>query len=249
MEKDGSSAPIDLQLLLAYQWAADLEDSLGMKELGGVYRERARELKDAVRALYWDPGRRLFSDTPRHESFSHHANSLAVIAGLVQGAQARELMETTLSDDSLAAATIYFRYYLHRAMAKAGLGGRYLDMLDPWRNMLSDGLTTWAEWEGSDSRSDCHAWGASPNIEVFRILLGIDSAAPGFGRVLVQPNLGALKAAAGTMPHPAGEIKVRLDRDGDSLEAEVTLPAGVSGDFVWKEERRTLRAGRNELKF
>ena len=34
---------------------------------------------------------------------------------------------------------------LARAMVHAGLGDRYLDTLGPWKEMLSEGLTTWAE--------------------------------------------------------------------------------------------------------
>jgi hypothetical protein len=51
-------------------------------------------------------------------------------------------------------------------------------MLDEWRSQMSRGLTTWAEKQ-EPTRSDCHAWGASPNIEVYRIVLGIDTDAPG----------------------------------------------------------------------
>jgi hypothetical protein len=54
------------------------------------------------------------------------------------------------------------------------------------------GLTIWAEMP-EPSRSDCHAWGASPNIEFYRILLGIDSYAPGFNKIKIAPSLGELK--------------------------------------------------------
>ena len=49
------------------------------------------------------------------------------------------------------------------------------------------------------------------------------------------------------MPHPRGEIKVHLARNAGGYSASVDLPDGVSGDFVWKGERRELRAGRNKL--
>ncbi len=54
------------------------------------------------------------------------------------------------------------------------------------------GLTTWAEIDDLNrARSDCHAWGSSPNIELYRIVLGIDSDAPGFSKVKIEPHLGA----------------------------------------------------------
>ena len=42
-------------------------------------------------------------------------------------------------------------------LREVGLGDRYLASLGPWREMLGQGLTTWAEWSGADTRSDCHA--------------------------------------------------------------------------------------------
>jgi hypothetical protein len=45
-------------------------------------------------------------------------------------------------------------------------------------------------------------WGASPNYELFRTVLGIHSAAPGFRRVIVRPYLGKLTHASGAIPHP-----------------------------------------------
>ena len=64
----------------------------------------------------------------------------------------------------IAPATFYFRFYLHRALRKAGFGDHYLDWLKPWHDMLALGLTTWAE-KPEPTRSDCHAWSAHPNIE------------------------------------------------------------------------------------
>ena len=244
--QDGSTAPIDLQLMLAYQYAADLEDALGLPEMAGIYRARVTELRQTVRRKYWAEDRGLFSDDVEHRHFSQHANTLATLAGVVEGNEARAVMERTIEDNSLAPASIYFRYYVHRALVKAGLGDRYLELLDPWRRMLSDGLTTWAERDFR-SRSDCHAWGSSPNVELFRTVLGIDSAAPGFAKVVVEPRLGSLRRAAGTIPHPRGEVSVVLETTGATMHAEVTLPSGVDGEFVWKSRRRRLSPGRNVL--
>ena len=240
---DGSAASIDLQLLLAQQWAAAMEESLGSKALAGEYRASAKALAAAIRSLYYDSSRRLYADTPSKKSFSQHANSLAVLAGLEAPP---DLMDRVLTDASLTQCSIYFRYYLHAAARKAGLGDRYLDLLGQWRDMLARGLTTWAE-KADPTRSDCHAWGASPNIEVFRTLLGVDSAAPGFRRVLVQPHLGKLERAAGTIPHPAGEITVRFERKGNGLTGEIRLPEKIYGDFVHGKQRLALKPGFNKV--
>jgi alpha-L-rhamnosidase len=243
---EGNSAPLDLQLLLGYQWAAELEAALGNKALAEEDRQAATRLRDSVRHLYWDASRRLFADTPDKRAYSQQANALAVLAGVSEGAEARDLIERVASDLSLVQCSIYFRHYLHSAMNKAGAGDRYLDMLGPWRTMLDRGLTTWAE-TADPTRSDCHAWGASPNYELFRTMLGIDSAAPGFARVVIRPFLGKLTHLTGAIPHPKGEIAVTLTLDNGKLEAGVTLPAGVEGRFEWHGQELDLHPGENHL--
>ena len=119
-------------------------------------------------------------------------------------------------------------------------------MLDEWRAQLARGLTTWAE-SPEPSRSDCHAWGASPNIELFRTVLGIDSAAPGFRRVLDPAVSGQADRVAGAIPHPNGEMAVSLALRDGRLHATIALPQGTTGEFEWKGQRRELRAGANDL--
>jgi hypothetical protein len=191
----------------------------------------------------------LFADQPEHRTYSQQVNTLAVLAHIVEGEQARAVMEKTISDPSLAQSTIYFRAYTNSALRKAGLGDKYLDMLGPWREMLQDGLTTWAEWNGPDARSDCHAWGASPNFEMIRTIAGIESMAPGFQKVRVAPNPGTLHEIEARMPHPKGEIVVKLKQSNGALSADIDLPDGVSGEFDWKAVKKNLSGGGNHLSF
>jgi hypothetical protein len=212
-ESDGSSAPFDLLLLLAYRWAADLEQAVGLAPLSEVYRTRERQLRKTAQDLYWDAGRQLYADTPKKDKFSHHSNTLAVLGDVITGDAAGKLMLKTLSEPGLAQSALFFRFYVHLALRKAGEGDRYLDQLGDWRDMLNRNLTTFAETAdrpGRSSRSDCHAWSASPNIEMFRTVLGVDSAAPAFSKVRVEPHLGSLTRVTGSVPHPKGAIEVAL---------------------------------------
>ncbi len=110
------------------------------------------------------------------------------------------------------------------------------------------GLTTWAETSDLEgTRSDCHAWGASPNIELYRTVLGIDSDAVGFKRVRIEPHLGDIREIGGTIPHPDGSISVRYQVQGGRLQATVELPDGVDGTLVWKGKKKRLHSGINNL--
>jgi alpha-L-rhamnosidase len=90
---------------------------------------------------------------------------------------------------------------------------------------------------------------ASPNCELLRTVVGIESIAPGFERVSISPNLEKLENVTASMPHPKGELKVDLRRDGEKgLIADVRLPPGISGEVVFGGVYCSLIAGPNHVK-
>ena len=245
---DGSSAILDLQLLWAYQWAAEMEGQLGLKYYAGLYRQKAAQLKQTIQRKYWSAANGLYADTKEKSSFSQHANSLAILTRMLTTADTRTVGRRLLADTTLTQCSIYFKYYLHQALVKAGLGDGYMDWLGIWRKNIQMGLTTWAEDSNVEfTRSDCHAWSSSPNIEFFRTVLGIDSDAPGFSRVRVEPHLGKLTNARGDIPHPKGKIAVDYRLDGGKWKISVSLPAGTTGSLIWKGKVHELKAGENRI--
>ncbi|MGE5428809.1 MAG: alpha-L-rhamnosidase C-terminal domain-containing protein, partial [Methylococcaceae bacterium] len=105
--------------------------------------------------------------------------------------------------------------------------------LDPWKQMIKSGLSTFAEKQ-DPTRSDCHAWSASPNYDFLATVAGIRPFSVGFKTIKMEPALGELKFIKGQMPHPLGMIVFDLKRDGDNgIKGEVTLPDGLWGTFVW----------------
>ena len=184
----------------------------------------------------------------RRTCFSQHANALAILTGVASGAEAADIARRLLTDTGLAPASIYFRYYLHQALTRAGFGNDYLRWLDKWREDIGMGLTTWAEMSDvAASRSDCHAWGASPNIEFFRTVLGIDSDAPGFTRVKIEPHLGNIKTISGEMPHPAGQISVSYQLEDGQWKIAIGLPPGTNGRLIWHSGSYSLTSGMNRF--
>jgi alpha-L-rhamnosidase len=247
---DGRSAMLDLQLLWAFQVAAELEENLGLKDLAEVYRNKASQLASVIRTLYWVEGKDMLADTSDKTLFSQHTNSLGILTGVIAGDEAKRVAQKLLTDQSLAPASIYFKYYLHRALVKAGMGNDYLKWLGKWEENIQLGLTTWAEMSDvSRSRSDCHAWGSSPNIELYRIVLGIDSDAPGFSKVKIEPHLGDLKNIRGSMPHPQGTLSSSYRFEKKKWLIELTLPKGVTGAFVWQGKIYPLKEEKNVFQF
>jgi alpha-L-rhamnosidase len=246
--KTGHSAAMDLQLLWAYQIGASLEENLGMKEYARRYRTAANHLKNTIRAKYWDSKKKLFADTPEKDFFSQHTNTLAILTGTTTGNDAIAVSKKIISDTSLTQATIYFKYYVHQALIKTGFGNDYLQWLNVWKENINQGMTTWAEKSDiNKSRSDCHAWGSHPNIELFRTVLGIDAASPGFQKIKIEPHLGDLKNISGEMPHPNGKISVAYEYTS-TWKVRIDLPAKTSGIFIWKGKKYSLKEGRNDFR-
>lgn len=246
--KNGNSAVLDFQLLWAYQIAAEMENKLGMQAFAQKYQAAANQLQQTIRKKYWDASKKLFADTPEKDLFSQHTNSLAILTGTIINSDATLLAKKILTDTSLTQATIYFKYYVHQALAKAGLGNDYLNWLGIWHENLKQGMTTWAEISDiNNTRSDCHAWGAHPNIEFFRIVLGIDSDAPGFNKVKIEPHLGSLKNASGEIPHPNGKIAVDYRYENNKWNIKIDVPKNTAGTFTWKNKKYELKPGENNF--
>jgi alpha-L-rhamnosidase len=254
-EADGGSIPLSLQLALALREAGDLEAALGDPERAARHRARADAIVEAVRKAAWDGGRGLVADTPARRTFSQQANILALLAGAVPAGQEKAVLDRILAmprpsikkagatGDGVALASVYFRFYLSRVLEKLGEGDRYLPELEPWREMLEVGLTTFAEIPDASVRSDCHAWSAHPDYDLLRIVAGIKPGSPGFRTVRVEPHLGTLGHLEAALPHPSGPISVSYRRDGTALEAKITLPPGLTGEFAWRGSVRPLKPG------
>ena len=265
-EKDGQSAAITLQFVGALRDAAELEAAFGDGRRAEVYRQKAQAAADAVWRLCWDEGRGLVADRPSKDRFSQQTNILAILTDaapadrqravldrlMAAGMPSARELETPLPEGAVQSrptkASYYFRFYLARALDKLGRGDEYLIQLEPWREMLRLGLSTWAETPFDSTRSDCHAWSAHPNYDLLTIVAGIRPASPGFKTVRIEPHLGTLGALDATMPHASGPIAVSYHRVGETLEATVTLPPGIPGEFAWRGQTRTLQPGRQSFR-
>ena len=143
-------------------------------------------------------------------------------------------------------ASFYYRFYLARALVHAGLGDHYVDTLAPWRTMLAEGLTTWAETP-EPTRSDSHAWSAHPTYDLLTSVAGVGPGSPGFASVLLQPQLGRLRTVKADVPTPKGVIHVDYEVSVRGVRALIDLPAGLAGQLLWNGAPHVLKPGHLEL--
>lgn len=239
--RDGNSSILSMQFAYAAQRAAELFRYYGESAKADKYSEIAQKLTKAVYEKCWDESHGYLADTPSKKAFSMHAQIFGVLTNTIPENDQKAFVLHFMNDKSLIQPTMYFRFYLTQALKKTGLADHYLETLGLWNDMLNKGLTTFAE-NPDPTRSDCHAWSASPDYDFLATVAGIRPASPGFKTVEIQPALGKLNFIKGQLPHPAGMISFDLKRKGtDGLTGEVILPEGLTGIFSWNGKAIELK--------
>jgi alpha-L-rhamnosidase len=252
-DEHGNSASITLHFVMALREAAELESAHGDKQRAEQYLLAATKAAQGVQRLCWNEKYGLIADTPGQKLYSQHANLLAVLLDVIPMQRQREVMSKVLSVSDpvfkmggdlppMEKASYYYRFYLARALAHAGMGDRYLELLGPWKEMLALGLTTWAETP-EPTRSDSHAWSAHPNYDLLTIVAGIRPATLGFEKVVVEPHLGNLQNVTVTFPWKESEIQVGYHLERGTWTIRVNLPSSLQGEFVWQGKRYPLHTG------
>ncbi len=244
---DGSSSIISLQYILALQNASELFQFFGKIELAKHYKKLSKKLSKKVYENCWSREKGLLADTPEKKSFSQHANIFAILTELFDQEKSKVIIEKILNDKSITQTTFYFKFYLVRAMVKAGRGDDYLKLLDDWQQMINLGLTTFAETP-EPTRSDCHAWSAHPNYDFLATVCGIMPASPGFNSLIIEPHFGNLEFIEGKMSHPNGDIVVKFKKiDENSIEGVIIVPENLNAKFKWKKYEINLKYGENQI--
>ncbi len=243
-----ASSPVNLFLLLALQKAAEIEDAVGLPGTRDYFSAEAHTLGESIRSVFYCPDRGVFADDPTHLHFSQHAQSLAVLTGLLKGDEARQTMELSLTDTSFNATSLYFRFYFIQALFRCGLESRFAGSIQDWQSMVDLGLKATAEHPDlRTTRSDCHAWSAHPYFFFLTEIAGIQPATPGFQSIRIRPRWTGCRTIQARMPHPAGSIRMDVELTATTCRGHIELPEGTSGTFEYGQCHIPLKSGQNIL--
>ncbi|KAJ6023838.1 hypothetical protein N7540_004635 [Penicillium herquei] len=193
---------------LALQRAAQLCDFVGRKDTGAEYRERAGKLNAAVmehcfRGEFIVDG----PDSPPEER-SQHSQVFAVLCGALKGEEARTILRRALTDPSFVRCSYAMSFYVFEAALAVGIYDELRDsFLGPWRTMIGQNLTTWAE-SAAMPRSDCHAWSAVPIHDFVTNIAGLAPVEPGFKRIRLSPRRDIWPEMSGSFTAGKGSISI-----------------------------------------
>ena len=248
----GESCVTTLQYLGALSNAADLEAAFSDPAFAAELRARAAQVRVGIYAKCWVPSRGILADNPDKTVFSQQANIIGVLYDVIPKVQQQAVLRKLLAiepgttPNGVLSASYYFRFYLARALDHAGMADDYLPSLKPWRQLLALHFSTWPEIPG-ETRSDSHAWSAHPLYDLLTLVAGIEPASPGFQTVRITPHLGPLPSLTAAFPHPDGVIQVDYHHQGKVLDADITLPAHLSGAFLYAGKSWPLHSGPNYI--
>ena len=180
--------------LYALRQVIQLLPALGVKDLPPEYETRVSRLVKAIKDNCFDG--EFFNDSLVGNSsggYSSHAQIWAVLSGVTEGDQAleRRIVSAALSPGAAAKfvkPSYTMIHYAFRALAQTNLYTKLYDgMWEPWRIMLSQNLTTWAE-DDVTSRSDCHEWSSLQIYEYAIEVAGLSPLQPGWQSVRFAPR-------------------------------------------------------------
>lgn len=240
-------AATDLFAIYGVRQAVFLLTALGDTANAAKYTAWADTLTQAARTLLLDPHTQTYGNRVQE-------NAMAVYADVATPAQQAQIYRTVLkagtpawtvpSAGDLAGSEVMSPYYGNYVLSAYGRLGQVQAGIDLmrryWGGMLARGTTTW--WECFDPSfpqdmnwsldrmpylSLCHGWSSGPTSYLTESVLGVKPTSGGFKTVTIQPQLGDLAWAEGTVPTPHGSLRLHVKKGADGLVCALTLPAGI----------------------
>jgi hypothetical protein len=227
----GPNGTINFQFVWILRQAAEIEEYLDEPELAARHRRTANGFAAAALRAFWDESRGLIADDLAHQHFSEHAQCMAILSGSVTGEFRDCIGNNLITAPDLDRCTIYFAHYLFETFRVLRRPDALFHRLEEWFALKPLGFKTTFEMP-EPSRSDCHAWAAHPWFHFYATILGIRPASPGFATVRIEPQLGPLQWAKGTLATVRGSIIVKAVQTQGMTSANVVLPSGLAGTLV-----------------
>lgn len=240
MPPAGLKGPLTMESLLyvmGLQHAAKLAVYIERHKASEEYLKRAGKVQEAI-GTYCMGVNGMLKDGPGIEEYSQHCQVFSILTDTVDLEAGRKNLLETVNNTAYTQCTVAMRYYLFRALEKAGLYEYTNQYWDSWREMLANNCTTCVEAEAY-SRSECHAWGALALYELPGTALGVRPAEPGYKKICIAPVCGYLKYADGKVKTPVGDVYVSWKLENGELKAEYKAPEGI--EVVFRNPKENLK--------
>jgi hypothetical protein len=217
---------------------AEFAELLGKDQDASDFRYRAEKVKYTVNRLLYNQELGYYTDGLGTDHGSLHANMLPMAFDMVPAGYRKSVAKHIKSRGM--ACSVYGAQYLMDALYKAGEAEYALELMTAthdrsWYNMIKAGSTITLEawdYKYKPNLDWNHAWGAVPANTIQRGLWGIQPLTPGYGLVIVHPQMGSLEHSSLTVPTQKGPIKAAYRKLGPRMTTyTLDLPANMAGEF------------------
>jgi len=228
----GESGPLNLLLALACERVSALEEWLKEPELAQRWARHSRDILAACRSTLFDRERGQFADGEGLDSFSEHAQVLALLhpalekperQGIIAALERKPTARFSDAGHGLTPVQPFFSHHLFEALACNGRIDLLFERLEGWRCLLDLDIKTTPETMPG-TRSDSHAWSAHPLYHALASVAGIRPGGFGFTSAVIRPQLLDLTACRAEMWTPRGRLTVEYGRNGADVTAPPDLP-------------------------
>lgn len=233
------SGVYSLMLCDALEKAAELHEVFGTS---CNYLQKAEEIKASVKEKLYDEENKMYADSVDKDFFSQHMQIWAVLTGLCEGEEARELMMK--AKELSCSVTFAYTYYLARAYEKAGIYEMIEDTFDAMRKLPSLNCTTMPEVPFKTTRSECHAWSALVLYEYTAKVLGVTVRDK---KVYIKPYIQNRTYAKGRVAVAGSMAEIEWDK-ADGFRIKISLPDGVKAHLTLPDGRVIENASSGEYK-
>ena len=226
--KNDGGVPVDIDggiiglynPMMAYflKCGAKLNAICGRTDVAREYMAVADMLAENTNKYFWDEERGLYADNLDHTRFSQHMQVWCTLSGTAKPRRAKQIMKNALNLD--AKATYAFAYFYFRALEAVGMYEYTEEMMDSYRGLLKLNCTTIPETP-TESRSDCHAWGALAIYEFSATILGVRTYDVSEKSISIKPYIVGRDSARGTVSTIAGNVFVSWRKANGELTIHV----------------------------
>lgn len=255
-ELDGrTTATLNWLYVGALETAAALAKEVDSSQPCDSWLREAEQVTAAIDRSFWEPNRRIY-----HEYLSGDGDQFAskLAQAVALGSQnlqneRRSALIGHLPDESILSPELFMHKAIFDALEGTDAASRGLELIRRhWGPIVESGSET--IWEVTvhasgrsafhDAGSLCHGFSTSPIGYLQRNVLGITPTAPGYKVFNINPKLGDLTSAIGSVPTPHGYIDIAVERNASRVAVEITVPPGTTGSV---EGMDVLGAGTHQL--
>lgn len=240
----GAALCFAAELVKFYEYMAEIETALGHKTEAKAALAKAEKTRQTAAELFWDEERGLFSalvnKNGREKLYSELYNCFAILSGIASKAQTRIIVKNLKKKrkkDVVCVSPLYMHYVAEAfyAVGEEKYANDYMIEKYGFQFVDNDFPTLPEGWKTAVRANfvDIHGGGGGVALSLTTRVGGIDPAAPGFDKVRIAPQPGGLSWAKTAVPTPHGLISCHWEIKDGRFSAEVVLPQGCTGEFIF----------------